>query len=159
MVILPITQAIFISGTIGALAIGAVAIYSMGAFTFPDNIAFPVVSFTQGELVLLAFFLTGALWTLFWLQGCNHFTLCSAVSIWYFNHENTQNAGNPFCDSIGRLIRYHLGSVAFTSLINGLFFVVKLICQIFSFEVKDEDNRCTAYFLRCLNCFFCIFRM
>jgi hypothetical protein len=58
----------------------------MGIFTFPDNIAFPVVSFTQADIVILAFFLAGGLWTLFWLQGCNHFTLSSAVSIWYFNH-------------------------------------------------------------------------
>jgi len=86
MIILPITQAIFITATIGALIIGVVAIYSMGPFTFPDNIAFPLVSFTNGQIIMLASFLAGALWTLFWLQGCNHFTLCSAVSIWYFNY-------------------------------------------------------------------------
>jgi len=45
MIILPITQAIFITATIGALIIGGVAIYSMGAFTFPGNISFPVVAF------------------------------------------------------------------------------------------------------------------
>lgn len=136
MVMLPITQAIFITGAIAALVIGAVAIYSLGSFTFPNNIAFPVVSFSQSDIVVLAFFLAGGLWTLFWLQGSNHFTLSSAVSIWYFNHENTQNAGRPFGDSIKRLVRFHAGSVAFTSLINGVFFVVKIVLQLFSFEVK-----------------------
>lgn len=159
MIILPITQAIFVCATLAAIIVGGVSLYSLGSSQLIGGDAISTFSFTIPQMVMMGIFLASGLWSMFWFHGCNHFTLCSAVSIWYFNNESQYEQGNPFCDSFGRLLRYHIGSVALTSLINGLFFVIKLIAQIFSFEVKEEDNRCTALCLKCLNVVFCVFRM
>ena len=61
--------------------------------------------------------------------------LSSAVTIWYFI---TMNGGDgaPCGDSIWRLVRYHLGSVTFTSLANGFFFIIKLLANLFSFSTN-----------------------
>ena len=45
-----------------------------------------------------------------------------------------------------------------TSLINGIFFVFKLLAHILNFEVKDEDSTLVSCFLKCLNALFCIFQ-
>jgi len=130
MVILPLTQAILIFGAFAALVAGAGYLYSTGDITLPDNLAFPVYSLPVTQIVLLAVYLAACLWVIFFFNGCNHFMLSSAVAIWYFK------SGSPCCESLWRLFRYHSGSVAFTSLINGVFFLIRLIANIFSFDVK-----------------------
>lgn len=68
-----------------------------------------------------------------YFHGCNHFMICSSVAIWYYNHESKFDLGNPFGDSLHRLVRYNTGSVAITSLVNGFLFILKLLAHIFSF--------------------------
>ncbi len=103
--------------------------------------------------------MAAGLWTIFFFHGCNHYVLCSAVAVWYFNHETKHEPGAPFGDSLHRLMRFNIGSVALTSLVNGLFFVVKILAHIFSFDTKEEDHFLVSCCLKCLNCLFCIFRV
>lgn len=153
MVILPVTQALLIFGAIAALIIGAGYIYSTGTMNLGNNSAFAVFDPQVEQIVMLSFYLAASLWVIFFFHGCNHFVLSSAVSIWYFGD------GNSCCDSVWRLVRYHMGSVAFTSLINGVFFLIKIITNIFSFDVKDDDGALISCCLKCLNALFCIFRI
>lgn len=157
MIILPITQACFVAGTIAAIIAGGIYLYSLGSFTFPNDIAFPVVELQSDIIIMISFFLAGGIWVMFFFHGCNHFMLCSAVSVWYFNYESNHDLGSPFCDSLDRLIRFHPGSVAITALVNGLFFIIKVLAHLFSFEAKAEDHKCTAICLKCLNLLFCAF--
>lgn len=156
LVILPITQACFVAGTIAAIITGEIYLYSLGSFTFPNDIAFPIVKLQYSIIIMVSVFLAGGIWTMFFFHGCNHFMLCSSVSVWYFNYESNHDRGSPFCDSLDRLIRFHSGSVATTALVNGIFFIIKILAHIFSFEAKENDNRCTAICLKCLNYLFCI---
>lgn len=55
-----------------------------------------------------------------------------------------------------RLIRFNMGSVAITALINGILFVLKLIVQILSFEAKDDDHCLVAACIKCMNCVLCL---
>ena len=48
LVILPITQGILIIGALGGLIAGAVGLYSLGDFSFPNNAAFPDIYLTGG---------------------------------------------------------------------------------------------------------------
>jgi hypothetical protein len=88
MVFLPITQVFFILATITALIFGAGYLYSEGAFAFPGNAAFPSVSLDGGQIAMIAVFFAACLWMIFFFHGCNHYLLCSAVTIWYFNGTN-----------------------------------------------------------------------
>jgi hypothetical protein len=107
---------------------------------------------------MLSVFFAACLWMIFFFHGCNHYVLCSAVAVWYFDGSNGyQNA--PCGQSFSRLFRFNLGTVAFTSLVNGLFFIVKVIAHILSFDNTDNDNCMVACCLKCLNALFCIFRL
>jgi hypothetical protein len=44
VILLPITQALFIAAGLAAIIVGAIYLYSLGNFTFPNNSAFPVVA-------------------------------------------------------------------------------------------------------------------
>lgn len=159
LIVLPITQAILVAGGVAAIIMGSLALYSLGEFSFPNNSGFAHITLDTGHQVMVGLLIGGGLWVVFFFHGCNHFMLCSSAAVWYFNYESKFDLGRPFRDSAWRLIRYHSGSIAATSLANGFFFLFKLLAHIFSFSAKDEDNKCTAYCLKCLNCLFCIFRM
>jgi hypothetical protein len=88
LVILPITQGILIILALGGLIAGAVGLYSLGDFSFPNNAAFPDIYLTGGEIAAVVIFIAVGLWLIFFLHGCNHYMLCSSVSVWYFNNVN-----------------------------------------------------------------------
>ena len=133
VILLPITQALFILAGIAAIIVGGSYLYSLGSFTFPDNSAFPAIQLPPEIVVIMVVYLLGGFWLVFFFHGCNHFIICSAASIWYFNHESPHDLGAPFGDSLHRLLRFHPGSVAVTSLINGVFYIVKILAHILSF--------------------------
>ena len=158
LVILPITQGILVVCALAGLVAGSVSLYSLGTFSFVNNSAVPTIYLKQAEIAAFVVFLVVGLWLIFFLHGCNHFMLCSAVSVWYFNNLNG-GEGSPCGDSTWRLLRYHLGSVTFASLTNGFFFIIKLLANLFSFDTKDDDSGLVSCCLKCLNFLFCIFRM
>lgn len=158
VIVLPMTQAVFIAAGLAVVIAGSIYLYSLGSFTFPGNIAFPVITMPPENVVILVLFLVGGFWLIFYFHGCNHFTLCSAVSIWYFNNESPHDLGAPFCDSLYRLTRFHSGSVAITSLVNGVFYILKIIAHILSFKAGKDDHGCTLVCIKILSCVFCIFQ-
>ena len=158
LVILPITQGFVIILNLVMLLTGAVSLYADGTFSFPNNSAIADVSLSNGQVALAFFFIGSGIWTLFFLHGCNNFILSSATAVWYFFNSNG-NAGSPCCDSLWRLLRYHLGSVALASILNGLLFIVKIIANVLSFDSHEDDSSVVTCFLKCLNCIFCAFRM
>jgi hypothetical protein len=158
LVVLPVSQGLLIILALAGLIAGAGALYSLGDFGFPNGAALPEVYINSVELAMLIVFLVVSLWLIFFLHGCNHFMLSSAVAVWYFSHVEGSE-GAPCGDSLWRMVRFHLGSVAFTSLSNGFFFIVRVLANLFSFETKDDDSALVSCCLRCLSCLFCLFRM
>lgn len=158
MIFLPITQVFFILSIITSLIFGAGYLYSEGTLTFPNNAAFPSVSLDGGQIAMIVIYFCACLWMIFFFHGCNHYLLCSSVVIWYFNGTNGyENA--PCGQSLQRLVRFNAGSVALTSLVNGVFFIIKIIAHILSFDETDNDNHMVECCLRCLNALFCIFKV
>lgn len=153
LVILPITQALLVFGVFVALVVGEGFLYSTGTLNLSNNLAFAIFDLSVLPIVLISIYLAVSLWLIFFVNGCNHFMLSSAVAVWYFG------VGSPCGDSLWRLVRYHSGSVAFTSLVNGLFFIIRIIASVFSFDAKDDDSALVSCCLKCLNALFCIFRM
>lgn len=118
---------------LAAIIIGGTYLYSLGSFTFPDAIAFPVIALPVVEIVLMVVFLFSGFWLVFFFLGCNTFILMSAASIWYFNHNSPHDEGAPFGDSLSRMICFHPGSIAITALINCIFEIIRIIANILSF--------------------------
>lgn len=158
--LVPLIQAILIVGALAGIIVGAIYIYSNGTMYFVNNDAFATVYLTNSQIIMISFLLAGGLWTVFWIHGSNHFILCSSASIWYFNHHNNRDLhGSPLCDSIDRLFRYHSGTVAFCSLLNGVFFILKVLAQILSMKSDETENTCIKCCFKCMNCFLCCLNM
>ena len=132
--ILPIVFGCLVLIALVGLLTGAISLYSDGQFTFPNNSAIPDINLSGGQIALIVFFIFSGVWLVFFLNGCNNFLLSSAVAIWYYSH-STGSTGAPCCDSLWRLLRFHWGSVALSSMLNGSLFVLKVLANILSFEV------------------------
>ena len=155
---LPITFGCLILLALVGLITGGISLYSDGQLSFPNNRAVPEIHLSGGQIALIIFFIFAGLWTVFFLNGCNNFLLCSAVAIWYYSHSGG-STGAPCCDSFWRLLRYHWGSVALSSMLNSSLFVLKVLANILSFDVDEDDSSMVSCCLSCLNYFFCLFRV
>lgn len=83
--------------------------------------------------------------------GCQHMVVAGGVAQWFFTREK-KRLSLPMMRSTGLLVRYHLGTVAFGSMVIGL---VRLIRSILSFvqnRLKRFDNDCVRGVIWCCQC-------
>lgn len=67
----------------------------------------------------------GLIWTSEFIMACQQMVIAGAVAHWFYRHKYKSN--DHVCYSIGKLIKYHLGSVALGSLIITVFKIPRLI--------------------------------
>lgn len=78
---------------------------------------------------------------LFWMSqfiiGCQHMVIAGAVATWFFTR-NKSSLDWPLWRSMGRLLRYHLGTVALGSLIIAVVKMLRLIFRLLEVLYKSE---------------------
>lgn len=74
------------------------------------------------------FHLFGLLWNTAFLLTCSHFIIAASTCIWYFNRKDKHSV-HPVLKSVGWMVTYHLGTVAFGSLILAIVYLFRLIAQ------------------------------
>lgn len=67
----------------------------------------------------------GLIWTCEFIMGCQQMVIAGAVAHWFYRHKYKDNS--HVCYAIGKLIKYHLGSVAIGSLLITIFKIPRLI--------------------------------
>ena len=83
------------------------------------------------------------LWFIQFLFGCQDFVISGAVSKWFFTR-NKSKLSMPMMRSFGHLIRYHLGSICFGSLIIAIIQFIRFICRLV--EVSERQICSTSIF-------------
>lgn len=67
---------------------------------------------------------------MFWMSqfmiGCQHMVIAGAVATWFFTR-NKGHMGSPIGQSLQNLVRFHLGTVAFGSLLIALVQLVRVL--------------------------------
>lgn len=58
----------------------------------------------------------------------SHFIIACSTSTWYFSR-NERHERHPILTSVWWLFRYHLGSIAFGSILLALVYVIRIIAQ------------------------------
>ncbi|XP_005105171.2 choline transporter-like protein 1 [Aplysia californica] len=111
------------------------------------------VSWSQDEPMkgLVFLYLLGFLWITQFIIGCERLSVSGAVALWFFTRDK-KTLHNPLLTSVGRLIRYHLGSVAFGSLIIALVSLVRMILSFIEGRLSGSENLVAKVFLKCLTC-------
>lgn len=92
-------------------------------------------------------------WLVFFVSGFTTFVLCSSACIWYYSNSAVGGKPHrPILASVGRAFRYHLGSIAFGSLILALLAMVRVLVAILEHKPAANPNKCTQCLFKCANC-------
>ena len=76
-------------------------------------------------------FLFGCLWLLASIMNIGWCAMAGAVSHWYFFRENEEwRTKIPLVRSLGRVFRYHLGSIFFGSFVIAVICLIRIILMI-----------------------------
>jgi solute carrier family 44 (choline transporter-like protein), member 2/4/5 len=115
-------------------------------------------SYTNNYLAMFYYFVFGTLWVNAFLQAITIFVIASACALWYFNQagpgSNDEKIDSPVCTSYWMAFRFHLGSLAFGSLILAIVEFIQFIVELFNqqAEASGVQNKCTECLTNCLRC-------
>lgn len=93
--------------------------------------------------------LLGFFWTMFFISGVSDMILASTFATWFWTYHKRDLAFFTLTAGIFRTVRYHLGTVAFGSLIIAIVRVIRVILEYIDHKLKKFDNP----FTKCIMCF------
>lgn len=98
------------------------------------------------------------IWTSEFILACQQMTIAGAVTHWYFR--GPQASSSPVLYSIGKLLKYHMGSVAKGSFIITLLKIPRLILTYVYAKLttaSEKGSDCAKCGLKCgICCFYCL---
>lgn len=104
----------------------------------------------------LYFYFVALIWTSEFIFAASQLCLAGAVAVWYFR----KPTDSPVCDSMSKLVKYHLGSVAKGSFLITIFKIPRLILTYLYAKMKaasGNGNQCADCGLKCcICCFYCL---
>ncbi|KAL8610617.1 hypothetical protein ACOMHN_006336 [Nucella lapillus] len=151
LLIQPFLVLIFLGGTLagfGYMFFFLVTTRDAKVDTATDFVSFEFADLMKGMFV---YYLLGIIWVSQFLLGCERLIISSAVALWYFRRDKS-TLGAPILKSIYRLIRYHLGSVAFGSLIIALVVLARWMLSFIQNRLSGKENFMVKFCLKCLAC-------
>ena len=126
--------------------------------TFDAKKTFNLVEYHEQHYLkyMLYFYIVALIWTSEFIFAASQLCLAGAVAAWYFR----KPTDSPVCDSMAKLVKYHLGSVAKGSFLITIFKIPRLILTYFYAKMKaasTKGNDCANYGLKCcICCFYCL---
>ncbi|KAJ9591614.1 hypothetical protein L9F63_001828, partial [Diploptera punctata] len=105
------------------------------------------------------FYLIGLVWTAEFILSCQQMVIAGTVSQWVFSNHRGDRSGSVLF-SMGKLICYHLGSVAKGSMLITIFKLPRLILTYIDRKLKkhkDAGSQCAACGMKaCICCLYCL---
>jgi len=99
----------------------------------------------------------GILWVNAFIIALEQFVLAGSVAIWYFSKGSDSGAQRPVSRPFWWAVRYHMGSLAFGSLILAVVWTIKYAFEYVKNKMKtegmDEANIIIKWLLRCMTCY------
>ncbi|XP_070581822.1 choline transporter-like protein 2 isoform X2 [Ptychodera flava] len=102
--------------------------------------------------------LFGLFWMMCFVVALGQIVLAGAFASYYWAfHKPKDIPSFPVTMSLGRALRYHLGSLAFGSLIIAIVKIIRVLLEYMEKKLKGAENRVARFILRCLKCcFWCL---
>ncbi|XP_069697989.1 choline transporter-like 2 isoform X2 [Periplaneta americana] len=101
-----------------------------------------------------AYNIVGVFWGLFFISGLGEMILAATFATWYWTFHKSDVPFFTLTLGIGRTFRYHLGTVAFGSLILAICRIIRVILEYINHKLKKYDNAFVKAVMCCLRCFF-----
>jgi choline transporter-like protein 2/4/5 len=109
---------------------------------------------TQILNFLLAFNLLAFLWGSFFVSALGQMILASVFATWYWTFRKSNLPFFAVLDATCRVLRYHIGTLAFGSLIITICRLIRIMLEYVDQKLKKYDNEITRAILCCCKCFF-----
>lgn len=95
------------------------------------------------------FVLFMAFWIINFVTSLNQIVLSGAFASYYWSFNKPNDIPRfPIISSFGRTVRYHLGSLAFGSLIIAIVQLVRVILDYINYKLKDSNNKVATFMLK-----------
>ncbi|CAH1787745.1 unnamed protein product [Owenia fusiformis] len=147
----PIWTIIILIGTIG----GLLYIFAWMHTSAPPIVKDDVVTYEADKILFYTkwYHVFGMLWISQFILACQQVVIAGAIATWYFKRDKSK-MGFPICASLKRLICYHLGSVAFGSLIIAIVQLARMILGYIHQKVNNKPGvgAVAKFILKCLKC-------
>lgn len=139
-----------------------VAIVLFGAgnpeYSFDETIGMDVIDYKYDKTIqyLSIYHFVGFLWVTNFILALSEMIVASVVAIYYFTREPRSDNLPTFVllTSFKRAFRYHIGSLAFGSLIITICQIVRLILEYIHEKTKDSESSVVKFIVKCLRCYF-----
>lgn len=93
-------------------------------------------------------------WGVQFVVAAMEFTVASSIVIWYLSHGKPE--GWVVMKSFGRLLRYHIGSIAFGALLVAIVQTVRVVFEYLTKKAEDaqqgEPSCCFKFCVCCIRC-------
>ncbi|KAJ3006370.1 hypothetical protein HKX48_000155 [Thoreauomyces humboldtii] len=103
---------------------------------------------------LQIYFTFGFLWTYNFIVAIGQCTVAGAIATWYWARDKKHLPRLPVLRALGRTFRYHLGSLAFGSLLIAIVQLIRILILMVQKRVQGVNNKFAKAILCCCQCCF-----
>ncbi|KAJ8921441.1 hypothetical protein NQ315_003059 [Exocentrus adspersus] len=96
----------------------------------------------------------GFFWLVFFASAFAQMVLASVFAQWYWTFHKRSLPFFALTEAVCRTIRYHLGTIAFGSLIIATCRIIRVLLEYIDHKLKKYDNDLVKAILCCCKCFF-----
>ena len=156
----------FISGCFAAIwIVGTIYLFSVGEVKPRANLPLSQIIWNDNTRRAWYFNLFAVLWIIAFILSLGNFVIGAACCIWYFNQnaegDTTEKGKSRVSRAYWWAFRYHLGSIAFGSLILAFVWAIRLIFEYIYHQVSQNKTVSENRFIKialnlvrcCLACF------
>jgi choline transporter-like protein 2/4/5 len=98
------------------------------------------------------------LWSANFIVALGQMTIAGAFASYFWAFNKPKDIPTfPVASSLGRALRYHLGTIAFGSLLVAIVQFIRIILEYLDHKLKASEYKIAKYLLKCLKCcFWCL---
>lgn len=158
----PIITMVVTCGYIAFIIATMIYIYSIGEFKShagsdpagPPKTPFANVEWEEGVNNLWYYQLVAFVWIVTFFISVLQFIIAATAAQWYFSSTSDQSGSGSLVKSLYWTVRYHLGSLAFGSLILTIIIIIRFIFNYMKKKVEKggASNKFTKCLISCASC-------
>lgn len=156
--IVPILFFLLIIAWFAYWIVSAIWIWSVGEVKKRSDSPFATMKWTEETRYVFLYNLFGLFWINAFLIGCSQFILAVSAATWYFTHTADSGGSASLSKGFKWILRYHLGSIAFGSLVIAICEFIKFMFEYYRKQMtgrvfNNPFGKCLLWSTRyCLNC-------
>ncbi|XP_048763229.2 choline transporter-like protein 1 isoform X2 [Ostrea edulis] len=147
----PVWTLLILLGTVTVLAVISVHIETSGLPAVNSQTGTVTYEMEQSWEYVRWYHIFGLLWISAFIVACQDFVIASAVATWYFKRDKS-SLGFPILTGIWRVLRYHMGSIAFGSFIIALVRLARVILAYIQSRLRGKSGEVVDFILKVLQC-------